>query len=114
MTAKIFYLYAHEVIGVLEPADPGDPGWVIKDAFQIFRLPSRSPNGEGLIFLPAMNEITDVDVKNVDLFPTRPPSDEEKQVYEMMMRERSPLTAGVTPDMVAKLKELHDKGLAKG
>ncbi len=112
MTAKIFYLYAHEVIGVLEPADPGDLGWIIKNAFQIIRLPSKTE--KGLMFLPVMNEITDIDIKNIDSFPTRPPLDEELQIYTMEMRERSPLTAGVTPDILAKLKELHDKGLAKG
>jgi hypothetical protein len=112
MTAKIFYLYAHEVIGEEEHPDPKTN--IIKNAFQLMHLPSRSADGQGLMFLPAMNEITDVDIKDMDLFPTRPPTDEEKQIYEMMMRERSPLTVGVTADMVAKLKELHDKGLAKG
>jgi len=108
---KIFYLYAHEVIGEHDKDDGA--GWVIKNAFSIIRLPQKAPDGQGLIFLPVLNEITDITIANRDLFPTRPPLEEEKQIYDAYMRERSPITAGVDAEAFARMKKLHDEGMLK-
>ena len=58
--------------------------------------------------------LTDISIQNYDLFPFRKPLEEEQQLYDLYMQERSPITAGVSPDILSKLKDLHDKGMRHG
>lgn len=103
---EIFYLFGQKIIGVRDNNK-------IKDAFEIIPIPAKDPRGN-IMFVPMMNEITDISIENMSMIPIRSPMEEELEIYKINMSSKSPITSNVNPEMVEKLKKLHDAGLMKG
>jgi len=99
---EIFYLFGQKIIGVRESTEHNN---CIKDAFEVIPLPARGQDG-GMMFVPIMNEVPNIKIENMSMIPIRPPTDEEKQIYDMNMREKSPITTNIDPIMVEKLKKI--------